>query len=75
MTRVTDEMVEAALRAQHDHYPGYPFNEMAYRNMRVALEAALAIAPKDESSERKSAFEAAEASAWPELEWAGEKKP
>lgn len=92
MTRVTDEMVEAAAKAicREEHLllhgtPVWSREELDTKvasywpnhviAARTALEAALAVAPKDEASERKSAFEAAEASAWPELEWPGEKKP
>lgn len=42
--------------------------------LHAALKAALTVAPKDEASERLAAWNAAEASAWPELEWPGEKK-
>lgn len=37
--QVTDAMVEAALQAQHGYYPDYPFNAMAYRSMRAAIQA------------------------------------
>lgn len=77
MTCVTDEMVEAALDIWTDkswRTSGGAITALVYgQRMRAALEAALAVAPKDEDSERKSAFDAAEASAWQELEWAGER--
>lgn len=79
MTRITDEMVEAALDVWFPMYPkGWQREDISknYRIcMRTALEAALAVAPKDETSARQVAWNAAEASVWPELELAGEKKP
>lgn len=79
MTQITYEMIEAALDIWTDRSwrtSGGAFTALVYcQRMRAALEAAVAVAPKDEASARKSAFDAAEASAWPELEWPGEKKP
>lgn len=77
MSKVTDAMVEAArLEIAPYRCPAVVRGLCAKGGdcqcrtiARRALEASLAVPPKNEAAERLAAWNAAELSAWPELEW------